>query len=189
MSDMGDTVILHQELACEDLLPVAWRPMSSPPDSALLSAMAERNVKVMQAQAALDEAGPVERPDDASPNAGDFQRLELKLNLVLELLGQIVAAGVPRPAAATVRFNSRGASWRMRAPLPAVGDLGCLDIYLGEWIVHPLTLVLRVVSVSADGVVMGEAQSPGEAVADLIERMAFRRHRRRVAGARQPRRS
>ena len=188
MGDMGDTVILHQELAYEDLLPVAWRPMSGLPDPAMLSGIAERNVKVMQAQAALDEAGPVERPDDSAPNSGDFQRLELKLNLVLELLGQIVAAGVPRPAAATVRFNSRGASWRMRVPLPAVGDLGCLDIYLGEWIAHPLTLVLKVSAVSADGIVTAEALPPGDAVSDLIERLAFRRHRRRVAGTRQPRR-
>lgn len=188
MGDMGDTVILHQELAYEDLLPVAWRQLSTPPDATAVAAIAERNVKVMQSQAALDEAGPVERPDDNSPNAGDFQRLEVKLNLVLELLGQIVAAGVPRPAAATVRFNSRGASWRMRSPLPAVGDLGCLDIYLGEWIAQPLTLVLKVTAVSADGIVTAEAWPPGDAVSDLIERLAFRRHRRRVAGTRQPRR-
>jgi hypothetical protein len=77
----------------------------------------------------------------------------------------------------------------MRAPLPEVGDFGTLDIYLGEWIAHPLTLVLKVDSVTPDGVVTAEALPPGDAVADLLERMAFRRHRRRVAGTRQPRRS
>ncbi|MEY4760406.1 MAG: hypothetical protein RLZZ200_262, partial [Pseudomonadota bacterium] len=41
MGDMGDTVILHQELACEDVLPVAWRALAAPPDSAVSAAIAE----------------------------------------------------------------------------------------------------------------------------------------------------
>jgi hypothetical protein len=39
-----------------------------------------------------------------------------------------------------------------------------------------------------DGEVAVKFLPPGDAVADLIEKLAFRRHRRRVAGSRQPRR-
>lgn len=188
MQDLRDTVILHQELAYEDVLPVVWRPSPEAIGSALVAGLADRNVKTLQACAAIDEAGPVER-DDNAPNATDLQRLELKLNLVLELLGQLAANGVPRPDAAAVRFNARGASWRMREPFPKPGDQGLLDIYLRDWIAQPLTLALQIADVTADGVVTGKALPPGEAVSDLIEKLAFRRHRRRVAGTRQQRRA
>jgi hypothetical protein len=188
MADHADTVILHQELAYEDVLPVGWRPLAAQLDAVAAASLADRNVKSLQTCAALDEAGPVERQDENSPNATDLQRLEFKLNLVLDLLGQIVAASLPRPPAASVRFNSRGACWRMAAPLPEPGALGLLDIYLRDGIAQPLTLALCVTEVTPDGVVTGYAMPPGETVADLIEKLAFRRHRRRVAGTRQPRR-
>jgi hypothetical protein len=46
-----------------------------------------------------------------------------------------------------------------------------------------------VTQVSAEGMVKVAFTPPGEATADLIEKLAFRRHRRHVAGVRQPRRS
>jgi hypothetical protein len=189
MDDTADTVILHQELAYQDVLPVAWHGLDAPLDAAAVASLTDRNVKTLQVCAAVDEAGPVERPDENSPNATDLQRIEIKLNLVLDLLGQIVAASLPRPAAASVRFNARGASWRMRDPRPEPGALGLLDIHLRDSVAQPLTLALQVVDVTPDGVVTAVTLPPGEAVADLIEKLAFRRHRRRVAGTRQPRRS
>ena len=43
-------------------------------------------------------------------------------------------------------------------------------------------------SVSGEGLVKATIVPPGEATANLIEKLAFRRHRRQVAGVRQPRR-
>jgi hypothetical protein len=87
-----------------------------------------------------------------------------------------------------VRFNALGANWRTSTP-PRVGDQGLLDIYLRECLAQPLTLIANVTHVSAEGVVKVAFAPPGEATADLIEKLAFRRHRRHVAGVRQPRRS
>jgi hypothetical protein len=62
------------------------------------------------------------------------------------------------------------------------------EIYLHECLAQPLRLPGRVTNVTPDGHIKVRFAPVGEAVADLIEKLAFRRHRRQVAGSRQPRR-
>jgi Atypical PilZ domain, cyclic di-GMP receptor len=183
-----DTVVLHNELAYEDVLPVGWRALSKPLDLTAVSALTERNIRILLVCATIEEQGPVEKAEDKSLHSTDLLRLEVKLNLVLELVGQLLAAQQPRPRPVSVRFNALGANWRSATP-PRVGDQGLLDIYLRECLAQPLTLIANVTQVSAEGMVKVAFTPPGEATADLIEKLAFRRHRRHVAGVRQPRRS
>lgn len=184
-----DTVVLNDELAYEDVLPVAWRPLREPLDAVAMAALTDRNVKTLQVGAAIEEHGPVDKQDEKSPHAADLQRLEIKMNLVIELLGQILAASTPRPRPTSIRFNALGATWRAGDAQPQANSLGILDIHLRECLAQPLSLVARIVSVSPEGVVKATVVPPGEATADLIEKLAFRRHRRQVAGVRQPRRA
>lgn len=183
-----DTVVLHNELAYEDVLPVGWRGLSKPLDMTAVAALTERNIRTLLVCATIEEQGPVEKAEDKSLHSADLLRLEVKMNLVLEVLGQLLAAQQPRPRLAFVRFNALGANWRTPTP-PKVGDQGLLDIYLRECLAQPLTLIANVTHVSAEGMVKVAFTPPGEATADLIEKLAFRRHRRHVAGVRQPRRS
>jgi len=183
-----DTVILYEELAYEDVLPVAWRPRAEPLDSIAIASLTDRNLKTLQVCAAIEEHGAVDKQDDKSPHAADLQRLEVKMNLVLDVLGQILAASVPRPSPTSIRFNALGATWRMRAPLPQPQSDGLLEIHLRDCIAQPLVLIATISSVSPDGIVKARFAPPGEATADLIEKLAFRRHRRQVAGVRHPRR-
>jgi hypothetical protein len=181
-----DTVVLYEELAYEDVLPVAWRRLPEPFDPAFVASFAERNLRVLQAMTALEENGPVEKLDENLPYAADLQRMELKLNLLLDMMGQLLTASQPRPQPAAVRFNALGAVWQASAPLPELGAQGVLEIHLRNCIAEPLRLVGRIASVAPDGRVKVRFIPPGENIADLIEKLAFRRHRRQVAGARQP---
>lgn len=183
-----DTVVLHNELAYEDVLPVGWRALAKPLDLAAVAALTERNVRTLQVCATIEEQGPVEKAEEKSLHSADLLRLEVKMNLVLELMGQLLAAQQPRPRPAPLRFNALGAVWKTTTP-PKVGDQGLLDIHLRECLAQPLTLIANVTHVSASGEVKVWFTPPGEATADLIEKLAFRRHRRLVAGVRQPRRS
>jgi len=185
-----DTVVLNDELAYEDRLPVAWRPLREPLDPIALASLTDRNVKMLQVCAAIEEHGPVDKQDEKSPNAADLQRLEVKMNLVIDLLGQILAASNPRPRPTSIRFNALAAAWRVQdAQQPLTGSQGILDIYLRECLAQPLSLVAHITSVSPEGMAKATVVPPGEATADLIEKLAFRRHRRQVAGVRQPRRA
>jgi hypothetical protein len=183
-----DTVVLQNELAYQDMLPVGWRPLAKSPDLALVTHMADGNVRILQVCAAIEEQGAVEKKDEKSPHSADIMRLEVKMNLLLDLMGQLLAAAKPRPPATVIRFNALGGVWKSTAP-PRVGDQGLLDIYLRDSLPQPLTLIANITHVSPDGQVRATFSPPGEAAADLIEKLAFRRHRRQVAGVRQPRRS
>jgi len=186
--DGSDTIVLYEEIAYLDKLPLRWRPFATAPELPLLASFKERNLRVLQAAAAMEEYVGEKRPDDAAPYSADLQRLEFKVNLLLDLVGQLVAANQGRPAAVPVKFNARGASWRSAGPPPA-GSRGVLEIWLRESLVDPLHLAGQVEIAEADGRVMVRFDPQDKAVEDMIEKLAFRHHRRRVASTRQPRKT
>lgn len=188
MYEGTDTVILYEELAYEDVLPVLWRPHTQPPDPALIASHAERNVNLLQACAAMDEHTQPEKHDETSPVANELLRLDLKVNLLLDLLGQLVLANNPRPLAVPIRFNALGATWKAVNVVPQPGSEGVLEIYLRDALAQPLRLMGRISSVDPDGRVKARFIPASETIADLIEKLAFRRHRRQIAGTRQARR-
>ncbi len=184
MFDGSDTVVLYNELAYEEVLPISWAPVSGPVDAALAASFAHRNVRLLQALAAIEDHGAADKPDESTP---DLTRLDFKINLLLDLVGQLVVANRPRPASVAIRFNSQGAIWRASAALPAVGKQGMVEIHLRDFLVEPLRLLGTITSVGADGEVTAKFAPVGEPLADLLERLIFRHHRRQVAGNRQPR--
>jgi hypothetical protein len=188
MFDGSDTIVLYDELAFQDVLPLAWRVQPHAIDRDTAAGFMERNARLLQAREALDQLGPTEKPDESSPNAADLMRLELKVNLLLDLVGQILATNRPRPPAVPVRFNAQGAVWRGQGPLPEAGSQGVAEIYLHDCIAEPLRLPGRISNVSPDGHVKARFVPVGETVADLVEKLCFRRHRRQIAGTRHPRR-
>ncbi len=183
-----DTVVLFEELAYGDVLPMRWQAFAAPLDPIHLESWAEHNLRLLQACAAIEEHGTPEKPDDASSHAADLSRLDLKINLLLDLVGQLMVEHHPRPAPIPVRFNAIGATWRAAGVPPKPRERGCFEVYLRECLAQPLRMVGEIVSVGSDALVKARFEYPGESVADLIEKLAFRRHRRQVAGARQPRR-
>lgn len=188
MYDGVDTIVLNNGLAYQDLLPVAFKPLPRPLELSAVNALTDRNVRLLQVCAVLEEQGATEKKDESAPHSADLSRVEVKVNLLLDLVGQLLAAQVPRPDPVLVRFNAQGAQWRSDSP-PAVGQQGLLEIWLRESLPQPLVLIVNVNQVSPDGHVKGTVVPPGEATSDLLEKLSFRRHRRQVAGARQPRRS
>ncbi|HTY93967.1 MAG TPA: PilZ domain-containing protein [Steroidobacteraceae bacterium] len=184
MFDGSDTVVLYDELAYEEVLPVAWLPLSGGADAAAVAAFSGRNVRLLQALAAIEDHGTTDKPDESAP---DLTRLDFKINLLLDLVGQLLAANRPRPAPAAIRFNAQGAVWHAAAPAPQTGQ-GILEIHLRDFLGEPLRLLGTLTSVTPEGEVTVRFAPVGEPVADLLERLIFRHHRRQVAGFRQPRR-
>jgi hypothetical protein len=191
MYDGADTIVLYEELAFQDVLPVAWRPMTTPLERGLMASYDERNLRLLQAWDAMEEHVPLEKqkPEDA-PYAAEIMRLDLKVNLLLDLVGQLLAANQARPQPSPVRFNALGAMWHAAGTgtLPEAGEQGVAEIYLRDCMSEPLRLVGRVTNVTPDRHIKVKFLPMGEAVSDLLEKLAFRRHRRQIAGARQPRR-
>jgi hypothetical protein len=184
--DGRDTVVIFDKLAYEELLPVLWRPLTEPVSDMTAQRLVESNLRVLQACDALEEHGKTEKPDDESPHSADIMRLDFKLNLLLDLVGQLLAASQPRARPVPIRFNAMGATWQTPQPL-AVGTHGLLEITLKDLIVQPLHLPAEIVGGAANGEARARFLALGETVADHIEKLVFRRHRRKIAGSRQQR--
>lgn len=182
-----DTVVLFEELAYDDVLPLTWTVLPAPPSEAIRRGFTERNLRLLQACVALQEHAQPEKLDDRSPLQADIIRLDMKMDVLLDLVGQLLSANRPRPQSCSVRFNALGAVWQQKSNLPTLQSMGVLQLYLKEFSVEPLRMVGTVAS-AGEGRIKVKFDPPGEAVADLLEKIAFRRHRRHVAGVRGARR-
>ncbi|HTE40131.1 MAG TPA: PilZ domain-containing protein [Steroidobacteraceae bacterium] len=187
MYEGTDTTILYEELAYHDVLPIEWRSLADAQQGEGFSQLADRNLRLLQACLALEEHGHTDKTDDHSPHAADIQRLDMKMNLLLDLVGRILRANHPRPAALNIKFNVHGAAFVHRGAPLGVGEEGVLDIYLQDSLVEPLRMIGRIASVSPEGAVKVKFATPGDTIGNLIEKLAFRHHRRQIADARHPR--
>jgi hypothetical protein len=186
MFDGRDTIVIDDKIAYEDLLPVRWRPQAGALTDVQAAHFAERNLRVLQACDALEEHGQLDKKkaDDDSPHSADLMRLDFKLNVLLDLVGQLLAQTQPRPEPTQIRFNAMGAWWKT-GENPKSGEHGVLEITLRDVIVQPLNLPAEVVAGADPGFARVRFLALGETVADHIEKLVFRRHRRKIAGARQ----
>jgi hypothetical protein len=184
-----DTIVLYDQMAYEDYMPLSWQALAVEPGLATLATLTDRNLKALQVCAVTEPHSAADAVDEKLPFAAELHRLDSKLNLVMDVLGQLMAASVAMPPSTVTRFNALGARWQAVGDMPAVGTRGLLKIHLQECLAQPLTFLAHITSVSDDGLVRAQFTPPGEATADLIEKLAFRRHRRQVAGVRQQRRS
>ena len=179
-----DTVVLYDELAFQDLLPVQWQS-SARPDRFALAGFEEANVMVLQACVAMEEHPGRDKNEDLGPLAGEIARIDFKLNLVLQLLSRLVERE-PMPAPCPIQFNALGASWTPSGPAPAVGSHGLLRIQLRSSVPQPLELPAKVSAIEGTTVKLRFTELSAS-VAELIQRLAFLRHRRHIAGVRKGR--
>lgn len=185
MNDGVDTVVLYDELAYHDVLPVEWQARTRPLNTFELHTLEEANLLLLQACVAIEEHPIRDQGEDPGPLAGEIARLDFKLNLVLQLLSKLVLKD-RMPPSATIQFNAHGASWTALGPVPAAGSQGLLRIHLRGALPQPLELPAVVRGVEGAQVRVRFEELP-DAVAELIQRLAFLRHRREVADARKAR--
>src|SRR5580698_3627101 len=105
-----DTVVLYDELAYHDVLPVQWKALTRELDRIEMTGLEKSNMLLLQACIAVEEHPAREKNEDLGPLAGELARLDFKLNLVLQLLSKLVSRD-RMPPATSILFNSLGASW------------------------------------------------------------------------------
>ena len=188
MPDFTDTIILYDELAYEDVMPLMWQTLAAKVDPVLAASYEDANLNLLHACTAMDEPQSLarEKQDEAQPLAAELARLDFKLTLLLDLVAQLASRDLQRPPPTRVRFNALGATFAAVTPLE-VGTEGVLHLYLRPTLPRPLSFPARVSGRDPEGRTRVRFHALSDPVADLIEKLAFRRHRRHVAESRRPR--
>lgn len=188
MPDFTDTVVLYDELAYEDVMPLMWQSLDAKVDPVLAASYEDANLNLLHACTAMDEPQSLtrEKQDESLPLAAELTRLDFKLTLLLDLVAQLASRDLQRPAPTRVRFNALGATFTPASTL-AVGTEGVLHLYLRPTLPRPLSFPARVSGRDPDGRTRVRFHPLSDSVADLVEKLAFRRHRRHVAEVRRPR--
>jgi len=180
-----DTVVLYDELAYHDVLPVEWKPLPRELDRFELISIDESNTLLLQACIAVEEHPARDKDEDLGPLAGELARLDFKLNLVLQLLGKLISPErISTPT--SIQFNAIGASWTAVGQMPAVGERGLLRLQLRSSLPQPLELPAEILYVEGSTVRVRFPELSDGNVA-LIQKLAFLRHRRDIADARKAR--
>ena len=181
-------------LGYADALPLGIERLAKLPEGAALAGINHENQQVLVADASLDEQrplGPDKKNDDEHELAEDLQRLEFKVNVLIQLVARLLKRGGDLPPVRSVRLRSRGLEWLLEGEAVPPG-CALVSLHVSRHFPQPLLLPGRVVGQHADG--EGEwlrfafdGLSPS--VTELLERLVFRHHRRSVAGTRSAPRS
>ncbi|MBI3775647.1 MAG: PilZ domain-containing protein [Gammaproteobacteria bacterium] len=130
----------------------------------------------------LDER--IQEPsDDRDESAPELVRIEQRLNLVIELLGQVLAHSLDLPAAVSCILSRASFEWSSY-DVPTVGECVRLTLYLHPHYPKPLVLfgqVTHVVRSETTSRATAQLAQLSDAVGDWLDRLIFRAHRRRIA--------
>jgi hypothetical protein len=175
------------ELSWEDRLPLAWRPIPAASGNEIAH-LYDAALTRLHAILSVGEALAADPTEEAAPRAQEWLRLEARLNLLLAMVGELLAAQRPAPAPRTVRLGGAWIEWEDPQP-PAPGDALAIDLYLNPALPDAVTLpaVVRSVGGAGTGSAAVRATFPDlpPSVRNAIEKLIFRWHRRRVAEQRR----
>ncbi|WP_269533187.1 PilZ domain-containing protein [Chitinimonas sp. BJYL2] len=161
-------------------MPISW--LDSPPVTTIDPVLLLRVL-------ALLEASPAHLDDDDSPDALRWQSLEARVELMLQMVGQLLARGDCLPPLQEIELSGAGVSWNSVSPVP-VGKAGYVGIYLSPRIPQPLVLsaTIRECELTGSGDYRLDAtfEQIDAEVQDWIEKTVFRRHRRQIFEKKHP---
>lgn len=173
---------IFQGLVYADNLAVVWQSVEEMPDTLRLALISESNEAFLRSVSAFGEF--VKEPaEESSDVMQELARLDLKLNLLLELVGQVVYRQADIPGFSPVKLFARGVEWRCEnAPEP--GQKVMLRLYVQRGIPKPLCFYGEAVSTPEEqraGVAKVVFHGLSQSVADWLEKFIFRQHRRSIA--------
>ncbi|GGA27618.1 PilZ domain-containing protein [Dyella nitratireducens] len=162
----------HPHLAIEPFEP-------TPDDVARLN---ERNLHVLRTLASLDERRVENAGDDDNPVMQELQRMDSKLNVLLDIVDRLLLPATLLPPRQPVSFNAVG----LVVPASLLSSDGHLLVRMHFEACRALPLELPVQrgkAIGNDNVFLCFREL-SETVEDGLERFVFCHHRRKVAEAR-----
>lgn len=180
MSDLPPD-LAAQGLVYEDRLALRWSDASAPLSAIDLARIEQSNEDVLRILYFLGEYYP-EQAEEYTLGQ-ELARMDFKLNLVLDLVGEVLSYYHDIPKRVLAQLGAHGVAWDAEQA-PASGQRVMMEIYLSPRYPHALWLTGRVRRVDA---LPGGArvtvlfEDVAEATRERLEKIVFRQHRRHVA--------
>ncbi len=169
-------------------LPLAWRELPELPDEIESRELERANLINLHTLFALDiHAGDSGDDPIALASATELKRLDFKVGLLLELVGQLYARQQAIPPEHHLILTVDGLRWRAEAA-PPTGGLLRLQLYCNLSYPRPLILHARVadtVPYPGGWQIQTRFEEPSEALQEALERYIFLQHRRSIAHSRR----
>lgn len=160
--------------------PLAWEVISPQRGVDEAVSHAHANQRLLADILLLEDSG---REDGNEPiNESDAERLERKVDLLIDLVGRLNARLFETPAPADFRLTPDQLIW-WSADVPPTGATVRVSLHLNP--AHPGALVLSGVAMESEPASATLAlHDPGQIARETLERFIFVHHRRHIAALR-----
>lgn len=156
--------------------PVGWQPL--PPHSAtVLQEWMHTNAVLLHALATM-ETQPPERDKESS---SEIERIEVKLDLALNLLARLLSQHAPKPEPCPATLSASLIEWIGHGQAPTAGNEILISLFINPQLAQPLLLPAKVnaaLPVAGGTRIVAEFIQLSEEVGEWLERTVFRNHRR-----------
>lgn len=159
----------------ERSLPLHWSPQ--PPQAVMPDS--QHNQLVLSLLDNLEDTTVRNPEQESNP---EWLRIETKLNVIMQLLGQLLQARQPLPPPLALRFTSDTLAWQVEQAPPA-GTLIAVAIYPDPELPMAIQFLARVVNYDAPWLEV-DMHGLSEDQMAMWSRWIFRQHRRQVARTR-----
>jgi len=165
-------------------VPFQWLPKRDRDEDGVRH-LHESNEEVLRLIISMDEH-PLATSEDHGENQ-DMARVDFKLNLLLDLVGQLVTRHLDLPRPRSIDMNAMSMAWMEDHPPTCDEDIE-LEVYLSPKYPRAVTLPARVHSVESHDTgftVVAEFTTLSEPAQQALEKIIFRQHRRDIAHSRR----
>jgi len=175
-------------LSFSDEMSLEWQPVERLPDDARLAMINESNEGFLRAVSVIG-AFTGEFSEDEMSVPQEIARLDLKLNLLLDLVSQLIYQQTSIPERRLVTVSAHEIAWRDDNP-PSLGDILLMRVYLQHGTPKPLCFYGEVLAAQGDD---SNSQTHvryvglSSSVQSWLDKLIFRHHRREVAFRRRGR--
>lgn len=160
-------------ISIQTQISVQWRSEAAP--------LASQGVLLLRVLAQLESAQP-HLEDDVSLDSQRWQSLEARVDLCLNMLGQLLLRDIPLPPPTSLRLSASSAEWLQGQALE-VGSQGSLAMYLSPAVPQALILPAKIRHCQAEGDawrVVAQFELQDAELLDWLDKTLFRRHRREI---------
>jgi hypothetical protein len=162
-------------------LPLSLELLADVPRDSDVARANESNELLLRSVSVLEEKIDHDENDEL---VQELKRQDMKLNLILDMIGTLLMQQQVIPAAREIQLSASGL--RLGVAANTAANQHCrVQLYIEPAIPKPLTLYGQCQPSSEAGMTDIAFKGVSQAVADNLDKFIFRHHRRRIAQARK----